>query len=212
MRNIHTLTIATTMIATLALGAPTAGASTQHGHRKSHKPASLAGPRGRTGATGPQGLAGATGATGPKGETGAQGPGASEYVYNSTAPAGTEQNSPIGNAGPLALTGNCLQLGPKLIMTEVNDTNRAPVQIDEMRTEDEEGSGAFTLFDTYAQPFNPTPGYLLNATATSAGTGETYVDGRLTITAPVHGQLEVFAYASEVTNVCHVSAVWTPAS
>jgi hypothetical protein len=192
-------------------------ASTGHGHGKSHKgPAT--GARGKTGPAGPQGPAGpagAKGATGAKGETGTtgeQGPGAVEFSYDSTAPAFTEQNSPLGDAGPFVLSGNCLQLGPSLIEVTINETNKSNVQIDEAHTESDEGAQAWTDFNMYTVGPNPTPAYLFGVTATSAGSRESYAEGRLTVTAPVHGQLEMFAYASEGTNVCHLSTVWIPAS
>ena len=226
---------ATSILASLTVGA--AGASAHrvpahparnahaargnHGHGKGHgkgKGKSLGGPQGKTGPTdsqgpaGPQGPAGAQGSKGDTGLTGPQGPGAVEYTYNSTAPALTEQNTPLGNAGPLALTGNCLQLGPSLIEVTFDASNRDLVQIDEMHTESDEGAAAFVLFSSFTQAASPTPAYLFGVTSTSAGDKESYAVGRLTVTSPVHGQLEIFAYAAEATNVCHISTVWTPAS
>jgi hypothetical protein len=216
--------VAGAMLASLTAGACSAGArpaprrdasgaGVRHSRKsRSHKPAVVRGPRG---AAGPAGPAGPAGAQGPKGETGAagaQGPGAVEYVYNSTAPAGTEQNTPLGQAGPFALTGNCLQLGPSLIEVAINAVNKAPVQLDDVHTESDEGSPALIWFSSLTQSASPNPEYLFGVTSTSAGDKESYASGRLTITAPVHGELEVFAYASEATNVCHVSTVWIPAS
>jgi hypothetical protein len=190
-----------------------------HGHGKGHgKGKSLGGPRGKIGPTGPagaQGPAGPAGAQGPMGNTGLtgpQGPGAVEYTYTSTAPALTEQNTPLGSAGPFALTGNCLQLGPSLIEVTLDASNRDLVQIDETHTESDEGAAAFVLFSSFTQAISPTPAYLFGVTSTSAGDKESYAVGHLTITSPVHGQLEIFAYAAEATNVCHISTVWTPAS
>ena len=50
---------------------------------------------GQAGSVGPAGPAGVTGANG------AQGPGAIEYTYESTAPAGSEQNTPLGRGRAL---------------------------------------------------------------------------------------------------------------
>lgn len=225
--------VTTSILASLALGATGASAHRapahparnahaargHHGHGKGHgKGKSLSSPQGKTGPTGSQGPAGPhgpAGAQGPKGDTGLtgpQGPGAVEYTYDSTAPALTEQNTPLGNAGPLALTGNCLQLGPSLIEVTLDASNRDLVQIDEMHTESDEGAAAFVLFSSFTQAASPTPAYLFGVTSTSAGDKESYAVGRLTVTSPVHGQLEIFAYAAEATNVCHISTVWTPAS
>jgi hypothetical protein len=199
--------------------APTRGAhsASTHGHRSRIRKLPV-GPRGKTGPTGPQGpagpqgLAGAPGAKGEIGSTGPQGPGAVEYTYNSTAPAGTEQNTPLGVAGPFALSGNCLQLGPSLIEVSLNAANKAPVQIDDVHTESDEGSPTLIWFESFTQSVGPDPAYLFGVTSTSVGDKESYASGRLTVISPVHGQLEVFAYASEATNVCHISTVWIPAS
>lgn len=217
-------TLLAATLAALTLGAASAGAdvaghrahsaSTLHGHHKSHK-GPLVGPRGRTGATGPQGPAGPVGPQGPKGETGAtgpQGPGAVEYVYDSTAPAASEQNSPLGNAGPFKLTGSCVEPAPQLVIAVLAATNALDVQVDAVRTESDEGSPTATWFERFTQPASAAPASLMGVAATNAGDGESYAQERLTVTAPVHGQLEVFAYASEATNECHVSTVWMPAS
>ncbi len=236
---LSSLAVTASMLALLVLGAAVANAyrgtpartagnahsaRKHHSHRKGHgkgKPSLLSGPQGSTGSqgdAGPQGKtgpAGPTGPQGPKGNTGPigpQGPGAIEYTYDSTAPALTEQNTPLGNAGPLTLTGNCLQLGPSLIEVTLDASNRDLVQIDEMHTESDEGAAAFVLFSSFTQAASPTPAYLFDVTSTSAGDKESYAVGRLTVTSPVHGQLEIFAYAAEATNVCHISTVWTPAS
>jgi hypothetical protein len=213
MRKINTLTAPSALaaaLAVLALGAPAAGASTQHGHHKSHK--SRVGPRGKTGATGPQGIAGPAGPTGPKGETGPQGPGASEFVYNSTAPAATEQNTPLGTAGPFKLTGSCVQAGPNLVITVLGASNTLDVQVDDLRTESDEGSPTYSWFEQFTQLASTTPASLMGLAATNAGNGESYAQARMTITSPVHGELEVYEHASEATNECHISTVWIPAS
>ena len=67
-------------------------------------------------------------------------------------------------------------------------------------------------FSSFTQAISSTPAYLFGVTSTSAGDKESYAVGRLTVTSPVHGQLEIFAYAAEATNVCHISTVWTTAS
>jgi hypothetical protein len=197
----------------------TAHSSCKHrGRSKGHCKAGtslLSGPQGKVGSTGPQGPAGPQGPQGPKGDpgaTGPQGPGAVEYTYDSTAPALTEQNTPLGTAGPFQLTGNCLQLGPSLIEVTLDASNRAPVQIDYVHTESDEGSPALIWFGSLTQNASINPEYLFGVTSTSVGDKESYASGRLTVTSPVHGQLEVFAYASEATNVCHISTVWIPAS
>jgi hypothetical protein len=192
----------------------TAHSSCKHrGHSKSHCKAGtllLGGPQ----RTGPQGPAGPQGPQGPKGESGAtgpQGPGAVEYTYNSTAPALTEQNTPLGAAGPFQLTGSCVQLGPKLVVVTLGASNSARVEFDEVRSEENNGVPTYTTFarNTQIQSAAPSPLFGLANSGLSAGA---YADGRLTVTSPVHGQLEVFTYVSQVTNVCHISTVWTPAS
>ncbi len=199
-----------------------------HGHGRGHgKGKSLGGSHGRTGPAGTQGPAGQqgpagpqgpAGAQGPKGDpgltgaTGPQGPGAVEYTYDSTAPAGAEQNTPLGVAGPFMLTGNCLQLGPSLIEVALDSSTGTPAQIDDVHTESDEGSPTMTWFERFTESAGPVPTYLFGVTSTSVGDKESYASGRLTVTSPVHGQLEVFAYASEATNVCHISTVWVPAS
>lgn len=222
---IPSIAVALSFLTALALGASAASAyrtparsahspSTHHG-RKSRSRKPLTGPQGKTGPAGPQGPAGPAGAQGPKGEpgsTGPQGPGAVEYTYTSTAPAATEQNTPLGDAGPFKLTGNCLQLGPSLIEVTVNASNKAPVGVDEIHTETDEGAAAFILFSSFTASVSPSPAYIFGVTSTSAGDKESYADGRLTLTSPVHGELELFTYASEATNVCHISTVWIPAS
>jgi hypothetical protein len=230
MRKIPTLTgslaPAAALLAALALQASSAGAyqapthdahasTTQHGHHKSHKK-SLVGPRGKTGPAGPQGPTGATGAQGAKGEpgaTGPQGPGAAEYTFNSNDPVSFEQNTPLGDAGPFALTTNCLQLGSTIVEVNVAETNKTSLSDDETRTEAANGTPAYTWFNTSTEPpSGGVPVYLFGMTAENTGTGESYGQDRVTVTSPVHGQLELFVYANEVAEVCHVSAVWIPAS
>jgi len=185
-----------------------------HGRRKG-KPSLLSGSHGNMGPQGKTGPAGPTGPQGPKGDTGPigpQGPGAIEYTYDSTAPAATEQNTPLGPSGPFNLTGSCVQLGPKLVTVTLSASNSNSVQFDQTRTEEDEGIPAFTTFARDTQPQSPTPAELFGLASTSLGTAESYATGRLTVTSPVHGELEVFEYVSEVSNICHISTVWTPAS
>jgi collagen triple helix repeat protein len=234
MSRIHSqlpsIATAVALLALLAVGPAAAGAhttparGTRHAHsasnRHGHKAGARgksgpAGPQGMTGPTGPQGPAGATGAQGPKGDTGAtgpQGPGAIEYTYNSTAPAATEQNTPLGTAGPFRLTASCVQLGPSLIEVVLGATNANDVQLDYVRTATNEGSPVETWFNSFTQNQTATPSDLFGVASTSAGTKESYAQGHLTVTAPVHGQLEIFAYVSEASNLCHLSTVWIPAS
>jgi|GEM_PF-6717053 len=227
------VSIATTMslLALLALGAvgasahrtPARGAHKarsarkHHSRRKGHGHTTvsvklLAGPQGKTGATGPTGPQGPKGQQGDTGLTGAPGPGAIEHTYDSTAPAATEQDTPLGGAGPFHLTGSCVQLGPSLIEVVLGASNASTVQFDELRTDSDEGSPAETSFGRESASQTATPVGLFGMASTSAGSRESYASGRLTVTSPVHGELEVFEYVSEASNVCHISAVWTPAS
>jgi len=216
---LSSLATAISLLALLVLGAASAGAhraptrgahsaSRHKGHRsRAHKlPTGPAGPQGQAG---PQGLAGTPGA---KGSTGPQGPGAVEYTYNSTAPAATEQNTPLGVAGPFKLTGSCVQLGPSLILVALGASNADDVQLDYMRTDTDEGSPTETSFSSFTQIQSATPNDLFGLAASATGTKESYASGRLTVTSPVHGELEIFEYVAEVSNLCHISTVWIPAS
>jgi len=225
---LSSLATATAMLALLVLGtasagahrAPTRGAhsaSRHHRHRSlAHKlptgPRGKTGPAGPQGQAGPQGLAGTPGAKGEAGSTGPQGPGAVEYTYNSTAPAASEQNTPLGVAGPFKLTGSCVQLGPSLILVALGASNADDVQLDYMRTDTDEGSPAETSFSSFTQIQSATPNDLFGLAASATGTKESYASGRLTVTSPVHGELEIFEYVAEVSNLCHISTVWIPAS
>ncbi len=205
------LAVALGPAATGALGASSRHPVKHHAH---HKP-SLVGPRGATGPRGPMGAtgpAGPAGANGATGATGAQGPGAVEYTYNSTAPAAIEQNTPLGTAGPFKLTGSCVQLGPSLIAVQLGASNASDVHVDEVREEDSNGTSELAYFNTFTQPATGTPTSILGLASDASGTRESYDYGHLTITSPVHGELEVFEYASEASNVCHISTVWVPAS
>jgi|HubBroStandDraft_4_1064222.scaffolds.fasta_scaffold02995_7 hypothetical protein len=219
---------ATSILALLALGATGASAyqarartartahnsCKQHGHSKHHCKSGtslLSGPQGKTGPAGPAGPQGPKGAQGDPGSTGPQGPGAVEYTYDSTAPAATEQNTPLGHAGPFELTGSCVQLGPKLVVVTLGASNAGAVQLDEVRTEENNGVPTYTTFARNTQIPSATPDPLFGL-ANSGLSADAYADGRLTVTSPIHGQLEVFEYVSEATNVCHISTVWIPAS
>jgi hypothetical protein len=186
-----------------------------HGHRKGHGKGGSSLPGGPQGNTGLQGKTGPAGLQGPKGNpgpVGPQGPGAIGYAYDSTAPAATEQNTPLGPSGPFDLTGSCVQLGPKLVAVTLGASNANSVQFDQTRTEEDDGIPAFTTFARNTQPQSLTPVALFGLASTSLGTAYSYATGRLTVTSPVHGELEVFEYVSEVSNICHISTVWTPAS
>lgn len=187
----------------------------RHGYRKGHGkggPSLLSGPQGSAGSQGKTGVAGPQGSKGNPGPVGPQGPGAIEYVYDSTAPAATEQNTPLGPSGPFELTGSCVQLGPKLVAVTLGASNSNSVQFDQTRTEEDDGIPAFTTFARNTQPLSLTPTSLFGLASTSLGTAYSYATGRLTVTWPVHGELEIFEYVSEVSNVCHISTVWIPAS
>ncbi|MHB8491304.1 MAG: hypothetical protein ACYDA6_03695 [Solirubrobacteraceae bacterium] len=224
MRTTHLHSLSTTTVAALALaglclavpGAGTAlarhgGAGNHHRHhhsRHSH-PRHTGRLEPRNGATGASGPAGPTGATGARGATG---PGAEEYVYNSTAPAATEQNTPLGEAGPLMLAGSCVQLGPSLIEVELGATNSALVQLDEVVLREDEGTPLAPSFASSTRNPTPLPSPLLALPASSGGTKESHLTAQLTVTSPGAGTLNVFAYVSEASNVCHMSVVWTPAA
>ncbi len=219
MSQLHPTVPAALSIIAVALG-PAAtgalGASSHHaGGHHSHRKPSLVGPRGATGPRGPMGAigpAGPAGATGATGATGAQGPGAVEYTYNSSAPAASEQNTPLGPAGPFKLTASCVQLGPTLLVVDLGASNALDVGIDNVRTEADDGSPTETSLDSFTQPATSTPTTLFGLASDATGTEESYGLGHMTVTWPVHGELEVFAHVSEGTHVCHLSTVWVPAS
>jgi hypothetical protein len=188
------------------------GARNRHGHRRhgGHSAVKLlAGPQGKTGATG---AAGPQGPQGIAGHAGPQGPGAVEYSYDSTAPAATDQNTPLGDAGPFKLTGSCVQLGANLVAVELGASNADDVQFDQLRTSDDEGLPAEITFSRDTQTPSLTPVDLFGTAASSGGTKESYGQGRLTVTSPVHGLLEVFEFVSEASNECHISVAWIPAA
>jgi hypothetical protein len=166
-----------------------------------------AGPEGVAGAPGSAGSPGAAGATGA---TGSRGPGAVEYTYETTAPAASEQNSPLGPAGPFSsLTGSCTVSGT-IVTVSLGATNPSPVTYDETRTEVTNGGVTTTSFQTATQPASSTPADLLGeANTTSAGDG--YNRTSMIITSPAHGDLEVFEHVSHAANTCEISVVWTPA-
>jgi len=172
------------------------------------------GPAGPQGQTGPQGLAGKQGEqgpAGPQGQTGPQGPGAVEYTYDSTAPAGTPQNVPLGSAGPFSeLTGSCVISGSS-VFAMLSVVNLNTVGIDDETTYATDGATPVTGFASFTWPiFNsPQP---IAVESNSSNTNDSYRHETLTITSPVHGTLDVFQYVSHVHTSCHVSVVWTPAS
>ena len=160
---------------------------------------------GAHGDTGPQGAAGATGATGP------EGPGAVEYTYETSAPAASEQNTPLGAAGPFSsLTASCTVSG-SIVMVALGATNANPVSYDETRTEVTNGGTVTTTLQTATQPASSAPLDLIGeANTTNAGDG--YNHASLVVTSPDHGDLDVFEHVSHADNTCHLSVVWTPAS
>jgi hypothetical protein len=187
------------------------GARKHHRHGKGHTHVSttVVGPAGPQGPRGPQG---ATGNAGPAGPVGPQGPGAVLYTYDSTAPAATEQNTPLGPAGPLHLTASCLQLGPSVVEVLLGSSHPSAVQFDLFLTEENEGALPAGNMVRFTDPPAPLPVGLLGLAATSIGTQESYSHATMTMTDPVHGQLSVFEYVSEGNNECHLSAMWTPAA
>jgi hypothetical protein len=167
-------------------------------------------------AVGPQGIAGAPGSAGPQGQagatgaTGAQGPGAALYTYDSTAPAATEQNTPLGAAGPFSsLTGSCTVSG-KIVAVVLGAVNTHQVTYDQTRTEITNGGTTTTTFQTAVQPASSTPADLLGE-ANSTSVGDGYNHTSMIVTDPVHGDLEVFEHVSHAANTCHISVIWTPA-
>jgi hypothetical protein len=223
MRNLRSprITLANMLAAVLAtsalLGVASAQAAPQrhrahssrhhaHGHHHGHKTVTTSGPAGPQGPRGPQG------ATGPTGPQGPQGPGAVVYTYDSTAPAATEQNTPLGSAGPMHLAASCVQLGPNLIAVVLSSSQSNIVQYDETLGESSEGMPVVNSMSRLSAAISPVPQVLLGLGASSAGTKESFAQATMTLTQPVHGQLSVFADVSEANNTCHLSVMWTPAS
>jgi hypothetical protein len=167
------------------------------------------GPQGPAGPAGPQGLAGPQGPAGPAGQTGPQGPGAVEYTYDSTAPAATEQNAPLGPAGPFSsLTGSCY-VTANMVIVALGATN-APVTFDSTSTGYINGVD-FTEFHTYIRLATATPTNLFGVFS-NTNISDSFDRTSLVVTAPTHGDLEVFEQVSHANNTCHLSVVWTPAS
>jgi hypothetical protein len=163
------------------------------------------GAQGANGGTGPQGAAGATGATGP------EGPGAVEYTYATSAPAASEQDTPLGAAGPFSsLTASCTVSG-SIVMVALGATNANPVSYDETRTEVTNGGTVTTTLQTATQPASSAPLDLIGEANTS-NAGDGYNHASLVVTSPAHGDLDVFEHVSHADNTCHLSVVWTPAS
>jgi hypothetical protein len=176
-------------------------------HRKHHTHVSVI-----VGPAGPQGPRGPQGATGSPGPAGPQGPGAALFTYDSTAPAATEQNTPLGVAGPLHLTASCVQLGSSLVEVVLGASHTSIVQYDEALTVQDEGATPTSDLWRITDPVTPLPQGLLGLAATGVGTKESYLQSTITLTQPAHGQLSVFEYVSQATNTCHLTAMWTPAS
>jgi hypothetical protein len=162
------------------------------------------------GVNGANGHAGATGATGATGTTGPQGPGAVEYTYNSTAPAASDQNTPLGPAGPFSdLTGSCT-VNAGIVSVALGATNQLDVAYDETRIMIENGSPAPTQLVSQTQAASATPATLI-ALPNDNALGDSYTQASLTVTSPVDGVLDVFGHVSYADNTCHLSVVWTPA-
>jgi hypothetical protein len=134
------------------------------------------------------------------------------YAYDSTAPAATEQNTPLGPAGPFHLFASCIQLGPKLVAVLLSASNPLDVLYDESFADEENGAPPTSVFARSTQTASVTPRGLFGIASTNAGTQESYAQSTLTLTSPVHGQLSLFEYVSEGNNTCHLSLVWIPAA
>jgi hypothetical protein len=132
------------------------------------------------------------------------------YVYDSTAPAATEQNTPLGPAGPFSsLTGSCVVSG-NAVITAVGASNAAAVTFDDTRVESTNGVDS-TTFHTLTQQASTVPADLLGE-ANTTNAGDSYNHTSILVTAPIHGDLEVFEHVSHANNTCHISVMWTPAS
>ncbi len=161
--------------------------------------------------TGPAGPQGPQGQPGPIGKTGDPGPGAIEYTYNSTAPAATDQNSPLGPAGPFSqLTGSCTVFGG-IVEVTLGAANPLIVRYDETRLDETNGGALNTWFTSGMQPASPSPVDLVGE-ANTTNIGDGYNHTTMTVTDPVHGQLDVYEHVSHANNTCHISVMWTPAS
>jgi hypothetical protein len=152
-----------------------------------------------------------TGKQGQPGPPGPQGPGAVEYTYDSTAPAATLQNTPLGPAGPFSeLTGSCIvSLGS--VQVWMSATNSHPVEVDVNRNDQTNGTPPLTGFASFTQPAASSPAEL-SAEGNSNNAGDGYAHTTMTVTSPSHGTLDVFEHVSHANNTCHLSVVWTPAS
>lgn len=145
---------------------------------------------------------------GPTGQTGAAGPGALEYTYDTSTPTATEQNTPLGPAGPFSkLTGSCTTSNGAVTVA-LGAINAQALTIDRTQTEQSAPAAANTTLQTVNQAAASSSADLLDETSSS---GESYNQATLTLTAPVHGMLEVFEHVSRTNNTCHLSVTWTPA-
>jgi hypothetical protein len=157
--------------------------------------------------TGPEGQ---PGPRGPQGQPGPQGPGAVEYTYDSTAPAATLQNTPLGPAGPFSeLTGSCTVSGINVKVT-LGETNSNNVLGDETQNWVANGGTPQTNFYEISWVATSSPVTLLEASSNNVG--DSFSHTTLTVTSPSHGTLDIFEQVSHANNTCHVSVVWTPAS
>jgi hypothetical protein len=143
--------------------------------------------------------------------TGQQGPGAVEYTYDSTAPAATPQNTPLGPAGPFSdLTGSCTVSG-SVVEVLLGATNSSTVYLDATRNDQTNGGTPDTFFESFSQPAASSP-TVLTGEANTNNAGDGYNHTTMTVTSPSHGTLDVFEHVSHANNTCHLSVVWTPAS
>jgi hypothetical protein len=171
------------------------------------------GPQGQPGSPGPQGQTGSQGPAGPQGQrgpTGPQGPGAVEYTYDSTAPAATPQNTPLGPAGPFSeLTGSCYLNGNN-VEVALGGVNINTVGLDVATTYQTDGNPVATAFASFTLPIANSPQPLMATTNSNAL--DSYKHTTMTVTSPSQGTFDVFEHVSHANNTCHVSVVWTPAS
>jgi hypothetical protein len=166
---------------------------------------------GEQGPPGPQGQPGRTGPQGQPGQPGPQGPGAVEYTYDSTAPAATLQNTPLGPAGPFSeLTGSCTVSG-STVEVLLGAANRNTVNVDVTRNDQTNGVPPITSFASFSQPATNSPA-ALSGEANSNNAGDGFNHTTMTVTSPSNGTLDLFEHVSKANNTCHLSVVWTPAS
>jgi hypothetical protein len=107
------------------------------------------------------------------------------------------------------LTGSCVVSG-NAVITAVGASNPAAVTFDETRVESTNGVDS-TTFRTLTQQASAMPADLLGE-ANTTNAGDSYNRTSILVTAPIHGDLEVFEHVSHANNTCHISVMWTPAS